>query len=545
MELLAEKFARMALGDKTQSPIERLPGEILVMIAGHLSKPWILADKLPTPNWHPDWWYVYKTSIQQRSLLSLAKTSRQMNAAATTLLYRFIHLSTPRSVYLFLWSIQHQPDLRRHVRQIACPQAGTNFHSYTFADNAHPLDQLLEEEVPPHVSRGGYISFKGQSVNLEYLIHIVMRLQQVRVLSICQDQLIAGPHLRWVRKQGDSQFLQMLRMDYLTTLRISLSFLPEEFLHRCRDTHLASRTLDWLHTGSSGNVNSLGFRFPALEHLEVLSPCGEWVAKLVSGAQISESGRIIEKFVQSLKTTNITATGSAEWNMLSLREPIFNPSHFYELHLDGPGWTNDIVPIYAKQKKWHLNKFLQTNGKGLRKLTLNWATRYCSNGRFYFGRARCLTKLSHLENLREFTVSLQVLFLNNATFSAKVNTLSQDMAIRQFLPRSLQILRLVEHLPGVTTKTTLVQDWHNHGDLKTYNKTLRKFLSTLVPGWTNYGEDRKVWFKRWQKMDEYAMLRCRNQKDPTVRITIGHILQVRHNGRFRDCFEEVVEYRQP
>lgn len=128
---LVRAFERLSI---KQTTISDLPQETLLNMVEQLAEPWTLTDDLAD-------WNIYKldqdSRERHRALTNLSTTSRSLAAAATTVLYHCVHLSTAKSVRCFLRTLQMRPDLIPLVKHISCSHEVFMRHSYIFAHSAY------------------------------------------------------------------------------------------------------------------------------------------------------------------------------------------------------------------------------------------------------------------------------------------------------------------------------------------------------------------------------------------------------------------------
>lgn len=464
-----------------------LPQEILLNIVQHFAEPWALADELAD-------WTIYnlghESRERQRTLLSLCKTSRSLCAAATTTLYYCVHLRTTKSVRYFLRALRMRNDLSFLVKQISCPHPVLMRLAYIFAPDAFDHDTI-------RLLSGGWINERskrlwldnGNIIGYQDLFEILFYIPHVRTLSVPRSELglITGP---W----GGG----LVRLEHLTKLSISLHVQPSSRLSQS-DPH---RVLRWL------NPVTIAATCPALEYLQLLSPYGKWQAEFTD-ASLKTTGRkstshLAGKYIKLLST--ISNGGCVQWDLMTLKEPVFHPSWFHTLHFAGPNPKNVQRLQFAQQAGWNLNTFLHTKGEGIRVLTLDWDTESTPADRIMlFGLAGRITTLKGLTNLTHLTVSLQVLYPFPTTFFREMSTqmaLHAESEINRLFPSSLKVLRIDEYMPAILGPPNRSQTI-NETRFSLFTTSVRIFISMLRHHWLCDRGDRELWFRRYRTLDEY------------------------------------------
>ncbi|KAK7736544.1 hypothetical protein SLS53_006975 [Cytospora paraplurivora] len=477
-------------------PSTRLPHELLVEIAA------IVADQSSTTvEPRP----LTVTALQD--LLNLCQTSRRLNGAATEVLYRAVYLPTGRSVGCFLFTLYQHPGLAQLVKGVFCPSLSgpspkLSYAFWDFIDTTYNAvlsrNRFWEEPLPSQ-----YFTPIPERIGGQLIMAIVQHLPHLKALTLSQSQLIGGPYTRDMRLQS------------LTKLTISVVDQPEVTFERCPAAY-SRRLVAWL------NPRCIGARFTSLEVLEIITPTGRWAAKLVPGPVVDEHPR---RFVESLTTTRTDPYGPAEFDLVSLGQAIFHPDHFRTLIFASPGRKCENACWYASDRKWHLNRFLETTGRNLRALSLEWEWEHDG---WYFNQEMHLTKLMKLRHLASLTISLQALFGMSHEFNAAVDAMIMHPVeeLAGLLPESLMILRINEYTFG------------NEGvqEAKDHNRAVYYLVKFVRDYWLNVREGRELWFKRDAELDMHQLVTV----DPMrihLRIILGHLL--RHADDIGGDFEQV------
>ncbi|KUI69996.1 hypothetical protein VM1G_05276 [Cytospora mali] len=483
IENLIRHFSKLRIDTP---PIEKVPQEIILEILENLVHP--LADR--------------------RDILNLCRTSRQLQAAATTILYRAPYLNTAKSVGCFLFTLTQNPDLVPLVRGLICSGiAACNPRlAYAFWN---------EDDTTYNAMSTSFVKFgEGPLLGLDsspipdrissQLLEAILRLlPQISDLSIPQTQLLEGP------------YTSQARLQHLTKLSISIVYHPEASFVSCPAPY-SRRLLSWL------DPHSIGARFPVLTRLSVLTPTGQWMADLVPGDSSSIINGSPERYVERLVTRRTKLCGPAEWEFMSLGQPIFDPSKFHTLLADNPGRDSKRSCHYATSQSWDLNRFLATTGRGLRTLSLNWQGPHRLFG--YFGRNNTqLTNLNSLTNLACLTVSLQVLFGQTRNFNDCVDKLrkSPSSELDHLFPESLQILRVNEFIAGLFENSFRPRFMDEPSRIGDHNAAVDGFLQVLRDHWLAARGDRELWFRRWPVLDR-PMYKNRHHGRDGLSDFVGH-----------------------
>lgn len=485
------RFAKMRINTP---PIEKVPQELILQILDNLR------------------WYRYTNWLRSTSaredLLNVCQTSRQLRAAATTILYRNPQLTTAKSVGCFFFTLTRNPGLVRLVEELDGPRLSRYLkrlaYTYFNAEDAsvngilssrrHHAGNLLPREY-----HTGHID---QCVSSQMLEGILRLLPRLKLLTIPQGQLLDGP------------YTGQIRFENLKVLRISVPRHPETSFERCPESY-NRRLLSWLEP------RFIGARFPVLDCLMICTPTRRWSAYFVAGNGNSASNGPLERYVHEVEavTTSLRGFGPAEWDLMSLQQPIFDPSKFLTLRFNTPGpWDCK----YAPTQSWDLDRFLVTTGQGLRTLSLDWEGR---PGEGYFSPGSdWLTNLNTHEHLKTLTVSLQVIFKCHQQFHTEVAIMKDNPVshLRLLFPESLTVLRINEFITGVLTGG----DRPNGADLETtrickHNVAVYRFIQILRKYWLTVHGDRQLWFKRWKLLDRH---RFKNRNMPPSRTGLSWIM---------------------
>lgn len=500
-------------------PIEALPQELLLQVFEHLVHHSLVTAGFPETqaihrsnasleDGQPDIWGVV-SAVDRRDLRNLCLVSREFKMAATTLLYRCAQLATAESPKKFLLTLTAHPDLQPLVKHVSVPtyvadptQAAdltyvgriTKRFNFAFSHDAinwnycwKNLDHKLLEE---------FFAECGEDLDGGLLRSMMPLVPNLRTLIIPQTNLLDGP------------FTKDLVLRNLTTLRLALVAQNEVVFHKC-SFHDAVRTIKWL------SPDFIGHRFPALQRLEISTPSRLWEADLVSEEIDAAEGSSPWKYVESLKTTATTTFPMipAEWDLMSLKQPIFYPSKLHTLEFEGPGEDCDLDFDTDPDENWDLNRFLAQKGSGLRTLSLDLVLKWDEFGysarpnprELFFGDQGRLTTLDKLANLTYLTVSLEALFGHADTFWDWVDGMaaSPDTELAKLLPPSLRTLRIAEYIPGVN-------DVPRHGTFndatviyrtRCHNGYIYHLLQALRAFWLLRAEDRELWLRRYADLD--------------------------------------------
>lgn len=498
MESLSLSFARLRLDTP---PIEKLSDELLLQVLGNLVHPLLLAGVLSDVKTSER----YDTTVDRRDLRNVCLVSRSFKRAATTLLYDCAHLATSNTPGSLLSALNNHPLLRPLVREISVPihvgDVGRRpTYAYSISDRAC-YDLPDENKIPERLYKPSLFAERVEYVTGNTLRGIVEHAPELRTLTIPQTSLVNGP------------FTRNLILRNLTKLRIQVMVPNEVTLYTYDVMGGASFTLTWLRP------EYIGERFPSLERLEVCTPTGTWEADLVAGDTDMEGGAL-GKYVESLRTTETGEEAPTEWNLMSLEQPIFDPSKLRALEFSGPEHECYMRCEHSEARGWNLNRFLGTKGIGLQTLSLDWG---CDDpfdvAESYFGRARRVTGLNGLPSLTHLTVSLGALFGRSREFNLAVQNLerSPDEELARLFPELLRTLCISEFVPGVCNSLIMGPDDHfaapNAGRHQAENIRIRKhngvvcrFLKLLRTHWLPRAEGRELWFRRFKKLDWHARL---------------------------------------
>ncbi|KUI55634.1 hypothetical protein VP1G_03055 [Cytospora mali] len=453
IENLIRHFAKLRIDTP---PIERLPQEIILEILENIVHP--LAAQ-----------HVTAAMTDRRDILNLCRTSRQLQTAATTILYRVPYLKTAKSVGCFLFTLTQNPDLVPLVRELFC--SGIAAHNprlaYAFWNEGDTtynamlamltsFDKFGEEQLPD------LHSYPIRDCISSQLLEAILRLlPQISVLSIPQTQLLDGP------------YISQIHLQHLTKLSISIVHHPESSFIACPAPY--SRRLLSCGWPSSSRGDS---------------------SSMINGSS--------ERYVERLVTRRTKLCGPAEWELMSLGQPMFDPSKFHTLLFDNPGRDAKHFGDYATSQSWDVNRFLATTGRGLRTLSLNWQGPPKLFD--YFGLdEEHLTNLNTLTNLTYLTVSLQVLFGRARNFNDRIDELrkSPSTELDRLFPESLQILRVNEFITGLFKDD--LRPRYPIGRLsriRDHNSAVHGFLQVLRDHWLAARGDRQLRFKRWAILDK-------------------------------------------
>lgn len=487
-------------------PIETLPQELLLEVFKHLVHHSLVTAGFPEqyathirvdfdlkedePNE-----YGYVSAINRSDLRNLCLVSRKFKMAATTILYRCVHLATSKSPWSFLLTLRAHPDLRPLVKHVSVPTYGRRIDKrFTFAF-VHDTYGWTSLRWAASFDLGAHFFAEcGEYFSVGRLMLMVSLLPNLRTLIIPQTILLDGP------------FTKDLVLRNLKKLRINLMAKNEVIPHIC-SVSISNRTLTWL------NPDFIGHRFPALQHLEISTPSGQWEADFVSEEVDTAEGGSPRKYVESLKTTTTYSMAPAEWDLRSLKQPIFHPSKLHTLKFHGPG--NNCSWVSQTVGNWDLNRFFAEKGGGLRTLSLDWGVHDISADddsdpqEVHFGPERRLTTLDKLANLTCLTVSLQALFGHAAKFWDWVGNIkaTPDNELAKLLPPSLRTLRITEYIPGVFEDTWHISilDERERADMlagiRHHNGCYFRFLQTLRIFWLLRAKDRELWTRSYVLLD--------------------------------------------
>lgn len=481
---LIEGFAKLL----SRRYLDDLPQEILLNILQHFAEPWVLTDDLAD-------WEVYtldqESRVRQQTLISLTKTCRRLNMPATSILYRCAHLPTHRSVLRFLNSLRMQPNLADLVKQVSCPHEVLMSLTYTFhrplGDDGSSSTTLVRTlSCPIGVPRDvddpfqSYYAYCRTTVHRKVLDCILEHVPEIRALSVTFQSLW---HMSYP--------ISPLPLEHLSKLSIAMPVQPEFYMG---DPSGHYPIVTWLTKSALG-------QYRALKRLELLHPRGKWIADLVTVEATGTSGSNgIEKYVESLTTLRRTGGAFAEWDLLSLQQDIFNPAHFHTL--DYAGQSRRCCGACSKMQPsgWDLNGFLATNGRGTRRLNLDWENDHIQLGQL--GPTGTLTSLPMLTNLTHLTVSMQVLFQQHGIFHNQLYTILDDPSteLARMFPPSLRVLRISEFMLGLLRPG---DPGAEDRSLEAYNGLLLRFVNILRAQWLDVRDDRELWFRYCLRLERH------------------------------------------
>lgn len=472
--------------------LDDLPQELLLNIFEHFTEPWVLTDDLA------DWeMYVLdrESRIRQQTLIALTKTCRYLNQPATSILYRCAHLPTIRSLKNFLSSLYIEPNLAQLVKQVSCPQDVLMTVPYVFqrsTNNGVTVPPSAPLFQPGRLRIGHFLLMERNSgptnichspyVNEDVLNSVLERISHIRALSIT----CCSP---WHKDYP----LSLSRLEHLSKLSIATDYQPEIDTPNVADHPM----LTWL------NKSNLA-QYPALKLLELVNPCGKWIANLVTVDAANGSGLYgTEKYVSSLETRWRNGGGTAEWDLLSLGRDIFSSAHLHTLDYTGQSRRCSGDCDKVQTSGWDLNLFLATKGRGIRTLSLDWEHEHTQLGQL--GPTRMLTSLPMLTNLTHLTVSMQLLFQQYFIFYHRMKTMLEDPGaeLARMLPASLRVLRIGEYLPGVLRPGN-----QNLKDrcIEHYNGLLLRFVQVLRAYWLDARDDRELWFRHCLELERHPRM---------------------------------------
>lgn len=335
-----------------------------------------------------------------------------------------------------------------------------------------------------------------ESLSADRLRLTVSLVPNLRTLVITQVILLDGP------------FTKDLVLRNLTKLRINLTA-PNEVIFVLCGQSISDGTLTWM------SPDFIGHRFPALQRLEISTPHGRWEADIVSEGVDSLEGSSPLKYVESLKTTTTYSIIPAEWDLMSLEQPIFHPSKLRTLDFGGPGENCAWVIRIAKTRKWDLNRFFTEKGGGLRALSLDWKVHDHTDfdeptnldlPQLYFGPEGRLHTLDKLTNLTYLTTSLQAFFGIAKNFWDWVDDMeaSPEKELARLLPPSLRTLRIAEYIPGVYEGWWDIWEYEDEAyqNIRNHGRCVYRFLQALRTWWLSRDEGRKLWFRRNADLDQ-------------------------------------------
>lgn len=494
------------------SPIETLPQELLLQVFEHLVHPSLVTagfpeqqaihrrDGTPLRDDEPDI-YDYVGAVKREDLRNVCLVSRKFNMAATTLLYRCAQLAITKSPKSFMLTLSAHPDLQPLVKHVSVPTyRGRIGKRFNFAFSHDTDNWTYSTEIWPPENEIHFAEcreyFGGDLLRL--MIPLVPNL---RTLVIPQANLLDGP------------FTKDLVLRNLTTLRITLMIQNEQMFYIYGFSH-AVRTTTWL------TPDFIGQRFPALQRLEISTPNGRWEASLVSEEFDTAEGGSPLKYAESLKTTTMLPMIPADWDIMSLKRPIFHQSKLHTLELDGPSVGCHWAFEFGLGADWNLNRFCAEKGNGLRTLSLDWELHDDDDGdpgepslqEIYFGAEWRLITLDKLTNLAHLTVSLQVLFGYADMFWNWVEGMktSPDTELAKLLPPSLRTLRIAEYIQGVSEEPwdsldEEEEEEEDHDAIRYHSRRVYRFLQALRAWWLLCEEGRQLWFRRDIDLDLIAL----------------------------------------
>ncbi|KAI3396194.1 hypothetical protein diail_397 [Diaporthe ilicicola] len=484
---LVEAFARLF----SQHYLDQLPHEILLNIFRHFAEPWVMTDELAD-------WTVYtldrESRVRQQALIALTKTCRSLNGPATSILYRCAHLRTWRSVTFFVSAFWTQPRLAQLVKQVSCPHEVLMYIPYVFLNtngsdyprmppgHVHHTKHRLSS-APSGLFGPFRDSYSSTLMHGRTLCRVLDHVPELRALSVAS-------WTPWWTNYPVSPSGRPL--EHLTRLSMAVPFQPEAFMRRLRTSY---PILSWLSPSTLGQHR-------ALKQLELIHPCGKWIAHLVTVEPSSESmSSGVEKYVESLTTLKHNGGGSAEWDLMSLREGVFSPAHLRSLHFAGQGrkCINDCKS--AQAQGWNLNRFLATTGRGVRTLSLDWENDRPQSGHLW--PLGMLTSLPMLTTLTHLTVSMQVLFRSPRYFYPQIEAVldAPVTELQRIFPPSLRVLRINEFMPAVLCPD-LPQRAEDASVLR-YNISMVRFVDTLRVYWLDLRRDRELWYKYFLKLERH------------------------------------------
>lgn len=464
------------------SSIEKLPQELLLQVFGHLVHPSLITAGLPDKRvkHHSDQSQGeedldsdgFGSVIDRTDLRNVCLVSRTFKTVATNLLYRCAHLAKAKSPENLVLTLTAHPDLQPLVKHISIP-ANVGYSIIAF----HGWLKCTNLEAA--------MGTKFRSV----LKRIMPLLPDLRTLIIPQFSFEDGP------------VIDDLVLPNLTMLRINLLTPPE-------DTFDNSNIESSVRTLMGLLPDVLGHSFPALQRLEICTGDGTWEADLVSGAGETDECGCPMKYVESLKTTATSKFASAEWHLLTLEQPIFDPSYLHTLVFAGPGSLCYMFGDLAIMEDRDLNRYLSEKGSGLCTLSLDWEVHHLQEDDIqlrYFGPSRCLTELPQLTNLTHLTVSLKALFGHANLFWDWVDDMgdSPDDELAKLLPPSLRTLRIAEYIPGVyEDKSGIpVEEEEGFSNIRYHTNCVCRFLKALRVSWLLRDDGRELWFRRYAALD--------------------------------------------
>lgn len=492
----------------SKPPIEKLPQELLLDVFEHLVHHSLVAagfpeqrathrmDDFDLKDDQPDQNGLV-TAVDRKDLRNLCLVSRNFKMAATTLLYRCAHFVTAESPGSFLFTLTEHPDLQPLVKHISVPtyewRISKRF-SFAFDHDTYCLRPLkCASPVDPEAH---FFARCEEYLSVGPLRLTLSLVSKLRTLVIPQAVLLDGP------------LTKDLVLRDLTKLRINLTAQNETIFQIC-SAFIYDRMLTWL------SPDFIGHRFPALQRLEISTPNGRWEADLVSEEVDSLEGGSPRKYVESLRTTTTFPMVPAEWDLMSLEQPIFHPSKLRTLEYDGPGKSCSWVTPVSKPRKWDLNRFFAEKGGGLRTLSLDWEVHDDTDfdeptnfalPQLYFGPEGRLHTLDKLTNLTHLTVSLQALFGVAKTFWDWVDDMeaSPEKELARLLPPSLRTLRIAEYIPGVYEEECNVWEYEDeeHQNIRYHGRCVSRFLQALRTRWLLRDEGTELWFRRYADLDQ-------------------------------------------
>lgn len=500
-------------------PIETLPQELLLQVFGHLVHPSLVTAGFPdkpvahysnvedyledgmTESWRR--WAIDRMPIDREDLRNVCLVSRKFRMAATTLLYRCAHFATAKSPGSFLLTLTAHPGLQPLVKHISVPQymgCISDRFDFAFSHDTTNWRFGLEEYLIPHEIDAESLAECGEYLGGGLLRLMMPLVPNLRTLVIPQTNLLDGP------------FTQTLVLPNLTMLRITLMTPNEVTFFNYGFAH-AVRTITWLAP------SHIGHHFPALRRLEICTPNGQWEADLVSEEVDTSEGKSIWKYVESLTTTTTSPLAAVDWDLMSLKRPIFNSSKLRTLEFDGPGmYCPRVFNHVAHMANWNFDRFLNEKGSGLRTLSLDWEYHDIGENEnpygtetqeVYFGPEGRLTNLINVTNLTRLTVSLQAIFGNASVFWDWADEMraSPEAELAKLLPPSLRTLRIAEYIPGVYEETWDIWEYGDevYRNIQYHGRCVFRFLQALRTWWLSRDEGRELWFRRYADLDQLEM----------------------------------------
>lgn len=295
---LTRCFAKMRMDTP---PIKNVPQEVLLHIVEYLH---VLKQ------------HEVIVRHSRRDILNLCQTSRQLRAAATTVLYRSVRLSSARSVGRLLSTLSQNPGLARLVRELRGPPLSDppSLLAYVFLDaedTSHNgiISNHQTSRYPGLKLLLAGVLFVGpirDGVGNQLLKGILRLLPQLRSLVIPQAQIFGGPYTGQVR------------LEHLTDLCVSVPHHPETSFERCPGSY-SRRLLSWMEP------RGLSARFPALKRLAIRTPTGQWTAEFDGVYGGLRGDGTPGKYVSTLNIYRTNCDGPAEVSYPTIREQLSSP----------------------------------------------------------------------------------------------------------------------------------------------------------------------------------------------------------------------------